>query len=57
MIGKLSAAFVQAVRAPDVAKQMADQGADAVTSTPAEFAAFIAAQTERVGKIPCAPSA
>ena len=30
---------------------MADQGADAVTSTPAEFAAFIAAQTERVGKI------
>jgi tripartite-type tricarboxylate transporter receptor subunit TctC len=51
VIGKLNAAFVQAVRAPDVAKQMADQGADAVTSTPAEFAAFIAAQTERVGKI------
>jgi tripartite-type tricarboxylate transporter receptor subunit TctC len=51
VIGRLNAAFVQAVRAPDVAKQMADQGADAVTSTPAEFAAFIAAQTERVGKI------
>jgi tripartite-type tricarboxylate transporter receptor subunit TctC len=51
VIGKLNAAFVQAVRAPDVAKQMADQGSDAVTSTPAEFAAFIAAQTERVGKI------
>jgi tripartite-type tricarboxylate transporter receptor subunit TctC len=51
VIGKLNAAFVQAVRDPEVAKQMADQGADAVTSTPAEFAAFIAAQTERVGKI------
>jgi tripartite-type tricarboxylate transporter receptor subunit TctC len=51
VIGKLNAAFVQAVRDPEVAKQMANQGADAVTSTPAEFAAFIAAQTERVGKI------
>jgi tripartite-type tricarboxylate transporter receptor subunit TctC len=51
VIGKLNAAFAQAVRDPEVLRQMADQGADAVTNTPAEFAAFIAAQTERVGKI------
>jgi tripartite-type tricarboxylate transporter receptor subunit TctC len=51
VIGKLNAAFVQAVRDPDVAKQMAVQGADAIVDTPAEFAAFIASQTERMGKI------
>jgi tripartite-type tricarboxylate transporter receptor subunit TctC len=51
VIGKLNAAFVQAVRDPEVVRQIADQGAEPITNTPAEFAAFIAAQTERVGKI------
>ena len=51
VIGKLNAAFVQAVRDPDVARQMAVQGADTIVDTPAEFAAFIASQTERMGKI------
>jgi tripartite-type tricarboxylate transporter receptor subunit TctC len=51
VIGKLNAAFVQAVRDPTVVKQINDQGADAIGNTPAEFAAFIASETERLGKL------
>jgi tripartite-type tricarboxylate transporter receptor subunit TctC len=51
VIDKLNAAFVQAVRDPDVVRQMSDQGAEAVTTTPAEFGQFIAAETERLGRI------
>jgi tripartite-type tricarboxylate transporter receptor subunit TctC len=51
VIGKLNAAFVQAVRDPEVVKQITDQGAEPATNTPSEFAAFVAAQTEQVGKI------
>jgi tripartite-type tricarboxylate transporter receptor subunit TctC len=51
VVDKLHAAFARAVKHPDVAKQMEDQGAEAVTSTPKEFAAFIAAETERLGTI------
>ena len=51
VIGKLNTAFVQAVRDPEIVKQVRDQGAEAVATTPAEFAAFIAAETERFGKI------
>ncbi len=51
VVGKLNEAFVRAVHAPEVAKQMEDQGAEAVTDTPQEFAAFIAAETERFSTI------
>jgi tripartite-type tricarboxylate transporter receptor subunit TctC len=51
VIDKLNAAFVQAVRDPDVLQQMSEQGAAAVTNTPTVFSAFIAAETERLGKI------
>jgi tripartite-type tricarboxylate transporter receptor subunit TctC len=51
VIGKLNTAFVQAVRDPEIVKQVRDQGAEAVATTPAEFAAFIASETERFGKI------
>jgi tripartite-type tricarboxylate transporter receptor subunit TctC len=51
VIDKLNAAFVRAVRDPDVVKQMTAQGAEAVATTPAEFAAFIASETERFGKV------
>jgi tripartite-type tricarboxylate transporter receptor subunit TctC len=53
VIDKLNAAFVQAVRDPDVAKQIMDQGAEPAVNatTPNEFAAFIASETERLGKI------
>jgi tripartite-type tricarboxylate transporter receptor subunit TctC len=51
LIGRLHDAFVKAVHDPNVVKQMLEQGADPVTDTPAEFAAFIAAQTEEYAKI------
>jgi len=51
VIGKLNTAFVRAVRDPEVVKQMAEQGADAIGNTPAEFAAFIASETERFGRV------
>jgi len=52
MIGKLHAAFTLATRSPDIVKAIADQGATAMSSTsPAEFAAFMAAETEKFGKV------
>ena len=52
VIGKLHAAFSQAVRSPEIVKTMIDQGAEAApANTPAEFAAFIAAETEKFGKV------
>jgi tripartite-type tricarboxylate transporter receptor subunit TctC len=51
VIGKLNEAFVRAVHAPEVAQQMEDQGAEAVTDTPQQFAAFIASETKRFGTI------
>src|SRR5262249_49701798 len=51
VVAKLNAAFVRAVRDPSVVKQMTEQGAEAVATTPTEFAAFIASETERFGKV------
>jgi tripartite-type tricarboxylate transporter receptor subunit TctC len=51
VIAKLNAAFVKAMQDPEVIKQITDQGAEALSTTPAEFAAFIASQTELYGKI------
>jgi len=51
VIGKLHDAFVKAVHAPEVEKQMEDQGAEAVTNTPQEFAAYIDADIKRFGDI------
>jgi tripartite-type tricarboxylate transporter receptor subunit TctC len=51
IIDKLNAAFVRAVRDPQVIKQMTDQGAEGLATTPAEFATFIASETERFGKV------
>jgi tripartite-type tricarboxylate transporter receptor subunit TctC len=51
VVGKLNAAFAQAVRDPEVGKQMAEQGAEPAGSTPEEFAGFIASEIDRFGKI------
>jgi len=51
VIDKLNAAFMQAVRDPQVIKQMTDQRAEGLATTPAEFATFIASETERFGKV------
>jgi tripartite-type tricarboxylate transporter receptor subunit TctC len=51
MVGKLNAAFVKAVHAPEVVKQMIDQGAEPVTDTPQEFAAYVDSEIKRLGTI------
>jgi tripartite-type tricarboxylate transporter receptor subunit TctC len=51
VIDKLNAAFVAALRSPEVVKQFTDQGAEAHGDTPNEFGAFIAAEIERIGKV------
>src|SRR5260221_3755938 len=51
VIAKLNAAFVGAVRDPQVVTQMADQGAEVHATAPEEFAAFIASETERMGQL------
>jgi tripartite-type tricarboxylate transporter receptor subunit TctC len=50
-IAKLNAAFVTALKHADVVRQITEQGAQARASTPAEFAVFIASETERIGAI------
>jgi tripartite-type tricarboxylate transporter receptor subunit TctC len=51
VIDKLNAAFVAALRDPEVLMQFTNQGAEAHGDTPGEFAAFIAAEIERIGKV------
>jgi tripartite-type tricarboxylate transporter receptor subunit TctC len=48
---KLHEEFVKALRNPEVVKRFTDQGLDVVTNTPEEFAALIAADTARLGKV------
>jgi hypothetical protein len=50
-VAAISAAFVQAVRAPEVVKQMVEQGAEPVTDTPQEFAAYIDSEIKKLGTI------
>src|SRR5260221_8742167 len=49
VIAKLNAAFVEAVRDPQVATLMADQGAETHATPPGQIAAFIASQNQRMG--------
>src|SRR5690348_5132614 len=51
VIGKLNAAFVEAVHTPEVTKQIIDQGAEPVSNTPQEFASLIATEIKRQGEI------
>jgi len=51
VIGKLHAAFAAAVHAPEVTKQIIDQGAEPVSNTPQEFAALIQMEIKRQGAV------
>jgi tripartite-type tricarboxylate transporter receptor subunit TctC len=51
VIDKLNSAFVDAIRHPDIVRQIIEQGAQPQASTPREFAAFMASETERIGRI------
>jgi tripartite-type tricarboxylate transporter receptor subunit TctC len=48
---QVSAAVSEALRQPDVAKRIADSSLDAIGSTPAELAKFMAQERERWGKV------
>ena len=47
IVNFLNAEIVKAMNAPDVRQQMAALGADVVTNTPQEFAAFISAERDK----------
>jgi tripartite-type tricarboxylate transporter receptor subunit TctC len=51
LVDKLNADTVKALADPEVKKRFADLGVDAVSSTPAEFAAFIKAEMEKYAKL------
>ena len=57
VVAKLNAAIVAAVRDPDVKAKLAGMGIDAVTGTPAEFAAFIVSEMDKWAPIVKATSA
>ena len=51
VLDRLSQEAIRALRAPDVAKHMANEGAEIVANTPAQFAAYIKSETEKWGRV------
>jgi len=51
MVDKLNADTVKALADPDVRRKFGDLGVDAVSSSPAEFAAFIKAEMDKYAKL------
>ena len=51
IVDKLHADTVKALADPDVKKRFADLGVEAVTSSPAEFTAFIKAEMDKYAKL------
>ena len=48
---RLHADIVKVLSEPEVRKALASEGADAVGSSPVEFALFIQAEKDRLGKV------
>ncbi len=48
---RLSQEAIRALRSADVAKHMANEGAEIVASSPAQFAAYIKSETEKWGRV------
>ena len=51
IVEKLSAALAEAMRQPDIQKQLAESFTDAVGSTPSEFAILLRQERDRWGKV------
>ena len=51
LIGRLNSEIVKAINSPDLRKRLEDGGVEPLTSTPEEFAKFIAVETPRYAKI------
>jgi tripartite-type tricarboxylate transporter receptor subunit TctC len=51
IVNKINAAVVKIVREPAMSKYLSEQGADPITSTPAEYGALIKDEVEKWGKV------
>ena len=51
IVDRLNSELKKIMHAPDTLKQLARVGIDAVTSSPAEFQAFVKTDTERWAKV------
>ena len=51
VLDKLHAALIKVLNQADVKKKIAEQGGDVVAETPAQFAAFIQAESVKWGKV------
>ncbi|MNW03099.1 Tripartite tricarboxylate transporter family receptor [compost metagenome] len=51
MIEKLNAEILRALRSPEMQKQLKAQGAQALGSTPQEYAAYIKSEIQRWGEV------
>jgi tripartite-type tricarboxylate transporter receptor subunit TctC len=51
VVAKLNEEFVKALRSPDVEKRFGDQGLQVMADTPEAFAAIVAADAARLGKV------
>ena len=51
IIDKLNAEVVRILKLPDIAERITSQGGEIVGNSPAEFAAFIAAESAKYAKI------
>ena len=51
IVQRLHAEFSRAVRAPEVQVRFQELGAETVMNTSVEFAAFLRAESERLGKL------
>ena len=51
VVQRLNAEFVKALREPDLRQRLASQGAEPLTSTPDEFAAYLRSEIDKWGKV------
>ena len=51
VVQRLNAEFVKALRDSDLRQRLASQGAEPLTSTPAEFAAYLRSEIDKWGKV------
>jgi len=51
IVNKLHAESVRIMKSPDVAKRIAELGADVVAGSPKEFAAYIRSEVPRWGRV------
>ena len=51
VVQRLNAEFVKALQQPDLRQRLASQGAEPLTSTPEEFAAYLRAEIDKWAKV------